>query len=60
MTRQRVVEAFFDDGNTRRLLRDNHLRPIPDFHRLTKKFVRGVATLEDVVKVYLAVEEVSL
>ena len=58
MTRQRVVEAFFDDAHTRRILQDTHLKQMPDLHRISKKFTRGVATLQDVVRVYQAVDEV--
>jgi DNA mismatch repair protein MSH2 len=57
-TRQRVVEAFYHDGHTRRALQDTHLKQMPDLHRISKKFTRGVATLQDVVRVYQAVDEV--
>jgi DNA mismatch repair protein MSH2 len=33
---------------------------MPDFHRISKKFHRGTATLDDVVRVYQAVQLVSL
>ena len=58
-TRQRVVEAFYEDAHTRRILQDTHLKQMPDLHRISKKFTRGVATLQDVVRVYQAVDEVS-
>jgi DNA mismatch repair protein MSH2 len=32
---------------------------MPDFHRISKRFHRGVASLEDVVRVYQAVQAVS-
>lgn len=58
-TRQQVVEAFFDDANTRRTMQDSHLKAMPDFHRISKKFHRRVASLEDVVRVYQAISAVS-
>jgi hypothetical protein len=33
---------------------------MPDFNRLTKRFNRGIASLEDVVRVYQAVSKVRL
>lgn len=32
---------------------------MPDFNRLTKRFNRGIASLEDVVRVYQAVSKVG-
>ncbi|GMK54432.1 hypothetical protein CspeluHIS016_0110180 [Cutaneotrichosporon spelunceum] len=55
--RQNIVEMFVNDDITRRLLQDEHLRVMPDFHRICKKFHRGIATLEDIVRVYQAVEK---
>ncbi|BEI87420.1 uncharacterized protein CcaverHIS019_0101380 [Cutaneotrichosporon cavernicola] len=55
--RQNIVEMFVNDDITRRVLQDEHLRVMPDFHRICKKFHRGVATLEDIVRVYQAVEK---
>ena len=34
------------------------MKPMPDFNRLTKRFNRGIASLEDVVRVYQAVSKV--
>ncbi|WWC92204.1 uncharacterized protein L201_007158 [Kwoniella dendrophila CBS 6074] len=53
--RQNIVEAFVDDSNTRRTIQDKYLKMMPDFHRISKKFHRRVAGLEDVVRVYQAV-----
>ena len=36
------------------------LRMMPDFHRISKRFHRGVANLEDVVRVYQAVRQASI
>ncbi|WRT70598.1 uncharacterized protein IL334_007596 [Kwoniella shivajii] len=54
--RQNVVEAFVDDSNARRTIQDTYLKAMPDFHRISKKFHRRIAGLEDVVRVYQAVQ----
>lgn len=56
LERQNVVEMFVNDGNTRRTLQEEHLRKMPDFHRICKRFHRSIAGLEDVVRVYQAVQ----
>ncbi|KAF8605730.1 DNA mismatch repair protein MSH2 [Ceratobasidium sp. AG-I] len=53
-TRQSLVEAFVNDGEARGTLQDDYLRAMPDFHRIGKRFQKGGATLEDVVRVYQA------
>ncbi|KAB5589999.1 DNA mismatch repair protein msh-2 [Ceratobasidium theobromae] len=53
-TRQTLVDAFVNDGDSRDTLRDDYLRAMPDFHRIGKKFQKGGASLEDVVRVYQA------
>jgi DNA mismatch repair protein MSH2 len=65
--RQGIVEAFYDDSVTRQKLHVSHscanrakiqttvLNRMPDFHRISKKFHRGTASLDDVVRVYQAV-----
>jgi hypothetical protein len=40
--------------------KDDFLRYIPDMHRLSKRFQRFVASLEDVVRVYQVVLKVCL
>lgn len=40
-------------------MQDSHLKAMPDFHRISKKFHRRVASLEDVVRVYQAIAAVS-
>lgn len=57
--RQMIVEAFFDDSISRRALQDTYLKMMPDFQRLCKKFHRGVASLEDVVRVYQAIAQLE-
>ena len=38
---------------------DDYLRMMPDMHRISKRFHRSVASLEDVVRVYQAAQKVS-
>ncbi|KAJ9105070.1 hypothetical protein QFC19_003702 [Naganishia cerealis] len=55
--RQDMVETFVEDHNTRRSLQSDCLKPMPDFNRITKRFNRGIASLEDVVRVYQAISK---
>lgn len=50
--RQNLVETFVEDTNSRRTLQDDYLKMMPDIQRLSKRFQRSAASLEDVVRVY--------
>ncbi|CAG8560849.1 2783_t:CDS:10 [Ambispora gerdemannii] len=50
--RQTLVETFLEDMELRQSLREEAIKSMPDLHRLAKRFQRGVASLQDVVRVY--------
>lgn len=52
--RQDLVELFLDDVGLRLSLQDEFLKVMPDLQRLSKRLQRGVASLEDVVRIYQA------
>lgn len=55
MKRQDLVEAFVEQSDSRRTLQDDFMKLMPDLTRISKRFQKGAASLEDVVRVYQAV-----
>ncbi|ETW75892.1 hypothetical protein HETIRDRAFT_152464 [Heterobasidion irregulare TC 32-1] len=55
LKKQDLVETFVEDGNARKTLQDDFMKLMPDMHRISKRFQKSVASLEDVVRVYQAV-----
>ncbi|KAK4052821.1 MSH2 protein [Microbotryomycetes sp. JL201] len=53
--RQDMVGCFYEEQELRDELQTSYLSRMPDFHRISKRFQKGVANLEDVVRVYQAV-----
>lgn len=53
--RQDLVQIFAGDSTLRHFIIDG-LKTFPDLHRLAKKFARGKALLQDVVRLYQVVQ----
>ncbi|TIB01829.1 hypothetical protein E3P96_02308 [Wallemia ichthyophaga] len=53
-SRQNLVEWFTIETELRGIMREQIMNKMPDLHRLSKRFQRGVANLEDVVRTYQA------
>lgn len=53
--RHSLVQVLLDQVHVRQSLQEDHLRNIPDLYRLSKRLQKGVASLEDVVRVYQVV-----
>ena len=54
-TRHDLVDALISDSSLRQNLQSDSLKNFPDLNRLAKRFHRGTATLQDVVRVYQCV-----
>ncbi|KZT28144.1 DNA mismatch repair protein [Neolentinus lepideus HHB14362 ss-1] len=50
--RQDLVQLFVDNADSRRILQDDYMKYMPDLHRISKRFQKSVASLEDVVRAY--------
>ncbi|TPX77434.1 hypothetical protein CcCBS67573_g01330 [Chytriomyces confervae] len=53
--RQNLIQAFSEDTEFRQCVQDECLKRFPDLHRIGKKFIRGKANLQDVIRVYQVV-----
>ncbi|KAF7722861.1 MutS-like protein [Apophysomyces ossiformis] len=53
--RQDILEVFYQDTELYQSLQEDHLKSVPDLHRLAKRFQRGMASLQDVVRIYQVV-----
>jgi DNA mismatch repair protein MSH2 len=56
LKRQDLVQLFVDDVSLRHTVQETSLKSFPDLHRLAKKFQRGKAHLQDVVRVYQVIK----
>ncbi|KAJ3073864.1 MutS-like protein [Podochytrium sp. JEL0797] len=54
-TRQNLIESFAQDSTFRQSIHETCLKKFPDLHRIGKKFIRGKANLQDVLRVYQVV-----
>jgi len=50
--RQQLVEAFVEDSELRQTIQEEHMKSVPDIYRMTKRFQRKMASLEDVVRAW--------
>ncbi|KAH8551569.1 muts domain V-domain-containing protein [Umbelopsis sp. PMI_123] len=50
--RQDLVQIFAEDTEIRQSVQEDHLKNVPDMHRLAKRFQRGFASLQDAVRIY--------
>ncbi|KAI7906331.1 muts domain V-domain-containing protein [Cokeromyces recurvatus] len=50
--RQDIVQVFFDDTELRQSLQEDHLKHVPDLHRLSKRLQNRTSNLQDVIRIY--------
>lgn len=50
--RQDLVEVFVNESNSRRIIQQEYMNNMPDLHRISKRLRKGVASLEEIVRVY--------
>ncbi|XP_062614834.1 DNA mismatch repair protein Msh2-like [Saccostrea cucullata] len=58
--RQKIVDFFVKNTELRQLVAEDHLRRIPDFQRLARKFQQRKASLQDCYRVYQAIDKLPL
>ena len=55
-SRHKLVSLFFNDSSLSEMIQETSLKAFPDLHRLAKKFQRGKANLQDVIRIYQVVQ----
>lgn len=58
--RYNIVEELIENTELRQSLQEEHLKKMPDFKRIGKRFQRKTASLQDVVRIYQVVERLPL
>lgn len=58
--RYNIVEELIENTELRQALQEEHLKRMPDFKRIGKKFQRNTATLQDVVRIYQVIQDLPL
>ena len=53
--RQDLLEMFYENTELRQSVQEDHLKTVPDLHRLAKRFQKGIATLQ-VIKQFMIQE----
>jgi len=58
--RYNIVEELIENTELRQALQEEHLKRMPDFKRIGKKFQRQTASLQDVVRIYQVIQDLPL
>ncbi|ORX80440.1 muts 2 [Anaeromyces robustus] len=58
--RYNIVEELIENTELRQSLQEEHLKRMPDFKRIGKKFQRKTASLQDVVRIYQVIQDLPL